>query len=98
MSITVIMPQFLKKHSNVKCRLWPKEGKKKKKLYISSILADKVVFRLRLTILNNFTCILELNNEVNGWWMVGTGFSFFEWKITEKQGDKTEWSYGNGLE
>lgn len=64
--------------------------KKKKKLYISSILADKVVFRLRLTILNNFTCILELNNEVNGWWMVGTGFSFFEWKITEKQGDKTE--------
>lgn len=97
MSITVIMPQFLKKHSNVKCRLWPKEGKKKK-LYISSILADKVVFRLRLTILNNFTCILELNNEVNGWWMVGTGFSFFEWKITEKQGDKTEWSYGNGLE
>ena len=89
MSITVIMPQFLKKHSNVKCRLWPQEG---------SILADKVVFRLRLTILNNFTCILELNNEVNGWWMVGTGFSFFEWKITEKQGDKTEWSYGNGLE
>lgn len=66
-----------------------KRRQKKKKLYIISTLGEKVVFRLRLTILNNFTCILDLNNEVNGWWMVGTGFSLFEWEITDKQRDKT---------
>ena len=66
-----------------------KKTKQNTKLYISSTLGEKVVFRLRLTILNNFTCILDLNNEVNGWWMVGTGFSVFEWEITDKQRDKT---------
>ena len=66
-----------------------KKKKQNTKLYISSTLGEKVVFRLRLTILNNFTCILDLNNEVNGWWMVGTGFSVFEWEITDKQRDKT---------
>ena len=38
-----------------------------------------------------YTCIVELNNYINGWQMVRAGLSLLEWVFIDEQG-RLQWS------
>lgn len=42
---------------------------------------------------SQYTYVLELNNEINGWQITRGGFSLFEWKVSDKHGEKARMIY-----
>lgn len=68
--------------------------KTKSTVYKHWVLVNTKLFSTGVQVNNSNTayyiCILELNNQGNGWWIVGAKFSLLEWEFKNKQEDEAK--------